>query len=248
MFRAQLWRVTTAALLVLMGASACKADVQVALDVDRKGTGIVEVTATLDREATSRTPELASQLRIDDLKSAGWQVQGPTKFAERWVVRATKRFANPSEATSVLDELSGSDGPFSAMRIEVHRHPLWSNLSLRGGIDLKGGIERFGDADLRRYLDGSSFGIEAKEAQEILDLTLAVRFPGRVEAKGAEQVHGAQVWTGQYGRRVVVQASSLDLAPTREVAAGLAGVALVVFLLLLRALRARRHRPRLPSR
>ncbi|MBI1844559.1 MAG: hypothetical protein HYR89_08145, partial [Actinobacteria bacterium] len=77
-------------MVLALALTACKVDVQVAVDAETNGTGKVEVTATLDEEATASTPNLSSRLRVDDLRATGWTVVGPTRAGARTVLRATK--------------------------------------------------------------------------------------------------------------------------------------------------------------
>lgn len=238
-------RMLLVAVLVLLSASACKVDVLVALDASSDGSGTIEVSATLDQEATVKTPNLAAQLRVEDLRATGWTVTGPTKTPSGSVMQASKRFASPEEASKVLDEVSGPDGPLSGMALRRDRTPLWWTWNFEGDLDLKDGIERFGDAVLREQLEGSSFGVSAQEAQDMFNISFGLRMPGQVDAKNAKNIDGYATWSASYGKRVPLAASSREVAIAREVAAGLAVAALIVFVLLWLTLRARlgRHTP-----
>ncbi|MBI1843097.1 MAG: hypothetical protein HYR89_00555, partial [Actinobacteria bacterium] len=187
---------------------------------------------TLDEEATASTPNLSSRLRVDDLRATGWTVVGPTRAGARTVLRATKGFRTPAEAGKVLDEGSGPDGPVGGFTLKRERRPLWWAWTFEGDLDLRGGIERFGDAELRSHLEGTSFGLDAAQAQDLFGLQVALRLPGRVERKGAEMVDGRAVWTGRFGESMPLMASSRDLAVPREVAGGVAVLALAGLVVL----------------
>ncbi|MGC1511651.1 MAG: hypothetical protein WA797_01885 [Acidimicrobiales bacterium] len=211
--------------------SACKVDVQVAVDAETNGTGKVEVTVTLDDEATARTPNLSSLLRVEDLRATGWTVVGPTRAGARTVLRAGKGFRTPAEAAKVLDEVSGPDGPLSGFTLKRERKALWWAWTFEGDLDLTGGIERFGDPELRAQLEGSSFGLEATRVQEAFGLQVALRLPGRVEAEAAERVDGRAAWKGSFGDRSTLMASSRDWDVSR-IAAGVAALAVIGFVVL----------------
>lgn len=208
------------------------------------------MSATLDEEATARTPNLSGSLRVEDLRAAGWTVTGPTRSGTQTVLRATKAFDTPAEAGQVLDEVSGPDGPIGGFRLSRERRPLWWAWTVTGDLDLKGGIERFGDEALRHQLEGSSFGVDPTEAQEIFDVRVALDLPGRLEHKGAEgrveDLDGRTVWTGTFGENTVLRATSRDWAVSREVAAIVAASAAAGLAAL--GLRLRRIRRASPSR
>ncbi len=219
--------------VLILAASACKLDVEVAVDAEPNGSGVVNVTATLDQEAASRTPNLSSQLRVDDLKTVGWSVVGPTTKGTTTVIQASKKFRNPSEATSLLEEISGADGPFGDLRLARERKPLWWEWQLEGDLDLKGGIERFGDDDLRTQLEGTSFGVDPKEVQQAINLKLAVDLPGQVNAKGAEKSDGRMVWTANFDQTQQIKATSRVPSISRPYAIAVAAIAFTAFILLL---------------
>lgn len=219
-------------MVLALALTACKVDVQVAVDAETNGTGKVEVTATLDEEATASTPNLSSRLRVDDLRATGWTVVGPTRAGARTVLRATKGFRTPAEAGKVLDEVSGPHGPVSGFTLKRERKALWWAWTFEGDLDLRGGIERFGDPGLRAQLEGSAFGVEAARAQEAFALQVALRLPGRVEAEAGEKLDGRTVWKGSFGDRRTLTASSRDWAVSREIAAGVAALAVISFVVL----------------
>ncbi len=233
--RAHPWR-RVPAILLLAFTAGCKVDVLVAIDAESNGTGTVEVSATLDEEATARTPNLSGTLRVEDLRATGWTVTGPTSSGADTVLRATKAFDTPAEANKVLDEVTGPDGPIASLTLARQRKPLWWAWTVEGELDLEGGIERFGDEALRNQLEGSSFGVDATKAQEAFDVRVALDLPGSMEHEGAENVDGRAVWTGTFGESTALRATSRDWAVSRKAAAivavsAAAGVVVLWFLL-----------------
>ena len=65
----------SAAVLVVSG---CQVKTDVALKMNEDGSGTVKLTVTLDQEAAAQAPDLAQQLKTEDLKAAGWTIEGPT--------------------------------------------------------------------------------------------------------------------------------------------------------------------------
>ena len=94
----------------LLAASACEVGVGVDVDVAENGSGTVAVGVSLDRAASDALGELASQLDLQDLALAGWDVAGPAREADNLLwVRATKRFGSAEELPSVLAEIAGPE-------------------------------------------------------------------------------------------------------------------------------------------
>ena len=227
-------RALLAVALLLLTATGCRADVLVRVDVEEDGSGFVAVAVGLDQEAAGRVPDLAEQLRVDDLVRTGWDVTGPAPEDDgRTWVRATKPFSTPDEAAAVLAEVTGADGPVRGFAVARRR-------SLA-----------FSDPALAERLDGLPLGQEVADVLgdtppgEALVVTLAVGLPGEVAADGADDVAlGVALWEVALGEGPVeVAAGTTDLRTATVVwlaVAGLAALALVL-VLLVRGVRLRRR-------
>ncbi|MCE2531396.1 MAG: hypothetical protein J4F44_02785 [Acidimicrobiia bacterium] len=94
----------------LLAASACEVGVGVDIDVAENGSGTVAVGVSFDRAASDALGDLASQLDLQDLALAGWDVTGPARETDNLLwVRATKRFGSAEELPAVLAEIAGPD-------------------------------------------------------------------------------------------------------------------------------------------
>jgi hypothetical protein len=155
----------------------------------------------------SKVPDLAQQLKLDDLIATGWTISGPAKEADgkTWI-RASKPFATPAEAVSILTEISGTNGPFRDFALTRERSFARTTFDFAGTVDFTGGgLERFSDEELTQLLDGEPLGddITAIEEQigESLDrvfhFQVAVRLPGSVESNAPGQASNGAVWTPQ---------------------------------------------------
>jgi hypothetical protein len=210
-----------AVVLVLLITSACQVTVRAEVDAKADGTGVVRAGVALDAEAAKAAPDLASQLRVDDLRQAGWAVTGPRQEGDglTWV-RASKPFATPAEATAVMAELGGS---FRDLSLRQDRSLIKSRTTFSGVVDLTAGLSAFVDPDLQAKL-GDSFKPDPG----------AFRFEVTARLPGAERV-----WRPAVGLRTVLHASaeSWRLVPVVPGAAAvLCGVAAVVLVV-----RRRRH-------
>jgi hypothetical protein len=246
---------TGLAMVVLTG---CHVAVGVGVVSRVDGTGRVEATVTLDRDAADQVPDLASQLRVGDLTRAGWSVTGPARHADGGtVVRASKPFRSPRQVPAIVAELGGPSGPLRDFRLVQHRGLFASATRFTGSVDMGAGIEAFGDPQLRQRLGGSSIGVDPAELERqlgvaldrVVDVRVSVRLPGsRSVSSNAPRSAGAgggdgPSWRIPFGTSVAMQASAHQYDWRRiEVVAGASAVALlIVAVVVLRAVRARRQ-------
>lgn len=242
-----------AALAAALLCGGCRVDTSVGIDAKADGSGQVRVEVRLDADAAKQVGDLSEQLRVEDLRDAGWTVTGPTKVEEGGVeVVATKPFATPDGAGDAMDEISGEDGPFRNFDLELDRSFLRSEAAFAGTVDLEGGIEGFSDDALKERLGGQPLGFDPAELEgrlgtalnRIFRFQVAVRLPGDVEANAPVTTGNGAVWTPQLGERVTLEATSTKANTGRLVLAAIALVtgvlfAVIVALHLRRALRRR---------
>ncbi len=169
-----------AALTVL--AAACRVDTAVVVDIDDDGSGVVTVVFTADADAVARVPELAEGLRLDDVRDAGWTVDGPISRSDGGVeVRTVKEFESASQLPAVLAEIAGEDVIFSEVVLEQTRSFAESAYEFDIVIDPTPPIEAFSDGALAGIFDGQPFGrpledliAEAGRPQDSLGLQFSV--------------------------------------------------------------------------
>ncbi len=179
-------RLVVAVSALVLTLSACNVSIDVALDVESDGSGLVSVEVTLDPEAASRIPELVAQLRTDDLVEAGWLITGPLADGDGFVqLRAEKPFSTADQLGIVLEEITGPSGAFQNFELLRERGFGETTFTLNGTIDFTEGLDLFTDAALVESLDGDPFGIDldALEAEigslsEAVDVRVLARLPG----------------------------------------------------------------------
>ena len=186
-----------AALLLVLVAGACRVDVEVGIEAEADGSGRVRVEVEADREVVEAV-DLAKGLRVDDLQQAGWEVEGPTPRPQGGQrVVATKPFRTPAGAQRVIEEITGTDGPFQGFRLESNRTFARTTTRLAGTVDLAEGIEAFGDPGLRTALGGSDLGLDLAQLEktagrpldQLVGVQVVVRLPGDV-ASNAPKADG----------------------------------------------------------
>lgn len=185
----------------------------------------------LDKETAAQVPDLAQDLRLDDLDAAGWEVEGPSGGDEGEVsVEATKSFTTPAGASRAIEELGGPKGPFRDFRLRVDRSFLETRTSVDGTVDLSSGLEGFSDEVLRQRL-GSPLGVDLATVERQLGRPLEEMFRVTVEARLPGEA--PTVVSPELGQRAQLVASARRLNVERIVAAALAGLAGLVLLAVL---------------
>jgi len=217
-------------------------DVNVAVSED--GSGSVEVVLGLDEDGLERIGgDLAAVLELDDLRAAGWVVDGPYEDPDGFTrVSVTRDYGNPAEATAIFDEIAGEDGPFQDFRVE--RQTSFGSTSWRfdGRIDFSGGLEALGDEGLAAELDGEPIGMTQEEIEEqlgeslsrLVQVRVGVRLPGDVDSNATTRADNGAVWQVGFGEGAVdMEAEGTQRRIGTLVAAGLAVLLAVVLLVVL---------------
>ncbi|MDQ3681374.1 MAG: hypothetical protein M3378_12720 [Actinomycetota bacterium] len=174
------------AALGLVLLTGCQVKLDVDLTARPDGGGEVRAKLVLDKDATAAVPDLAQDLRLDDLEAAGWSIEGPSRQEDGETrVEASKSFTTPAGADRAVEELSGPKGPFGDLRLRVDRSFLETRTSVEGAVDLSTGVEGFSDDVLKQRL-GSPLGVDVatverqlgKPLEEMLEVTVRARLPG----------------------------------------------------------------------
>lgn len=203
-----------AAALALLLCSACQVTIAVGVDAQQNGSGIVRAGVGLDDDALRQIPDLAQQLRVDDLKKAGWTVLGPRKESDKrtWV-RATKPFANSAGAAKAISELNGPNGPFKNFRLRTTHSFLRTKTSFSGTVD-RVGAQGLADSRLQQQLGGSGVDPKVLEQQvnQIIDRSVrtevVVHLPGSVSSNAPTEISGGVLWHPKAGEQAHLTASS----------------------------------------
>lgn len=185
-----------AAALLLAG---CRVDVSVAVVVEEDGSGTVTVTAVTDAELTERAPNLATDLRLDDFRNAGWTVDGPSPDAAGGLrVVLTHPFTGPDEANALLAQLSGSAGPFTALTLSRTIDGRSAVYTVDGTVQLAGGLDAFADEQLRSLAGTTPFATSLSEQgltfADVFSINLAMQLPGELQATNGDASDGTVAW------------------------------------------------------
>ena len=254
-------RLLLVAIAVVVTASACRIDATVEVVATERGTGTVSVRVVADGEAVRLAPDLPGNLRLDDVRDAGWTVVGPeSSGGGGMVVEASKGFDSPERLPEILAELAG-EGVFEDIELtQSHTEADFSFsfsdplTTTRTDYDLTARIvppsdpRVFSDDLLAEILDGHLFGRpelvdEAGgpvDPDSSLGMVFTVTLPYDVASDTAAEIDGNTAeWRFSFGDDAFdVDASSMieDSAPRMWLAlvvlAIVASVLVVLFQLL----------------
>jgi len=225
----------------LLVASACEVAVGVDVDVAENGSGTVAVGVSFDRAASDALGDLASQLDLQDLALAGWDVAGPAREADNLLwVRATKRFGSAEELPSVLAEIAGPDvfDGFQLRRRSQFAEQTWE---VAGQVDPAAALPELFDTlafndGLRERVRGAIGDFGGNVPLEGLTVRLSIDLPGNLTSGG-----GDFTWTAittEDSPPVTVRMAATEENTTAKTLrlVGLAAAALFVLALLLNVL------------
>jgi hypothetical protein len=162
--------------------------------VGRDGAGTVRATATLDKAAATEAGDL--KVRAADLAPAGWLVRQETTKDGGRVVLASRPFHGPADFRTAMGELGP---PFATFTMTRRRSLLRTRTAVSGAVDLRRGIEAFGDARLTAKL-GAGLGLQAADQAA---LRKALRFELGLRVPGAHKT-----WQPRIGSRTPVELSA----------------------------------------
>jgi hypothetical protein len=244
-------RLVVVVALVAWVATACQVKLQAGVDVARNGSGRVTAGVGVDADALKQVGDLAAALRVDDLRQAGWDVQGPKKEGDglTWV-RASKPFADPASAQTTMAELSGPDGPFRDFHLVRTKTLLRSRTTFTGVVDLSHGLAGLADPDLTAKLGDVDLGLDldglrkrfGDDLATSVQVEVAAGLTGKVTTNAPHRDGGRAVWTPELGQTVQLQATSSAFRIDPRLPAAAGGLVLLLAVALLA--RRRRRRPR----
>lgn len=206
-------RVLLGTLLVVLLASGCRLELDVNVSMDEDGSGTVEVVAALDPDAVERIGgDLGAVVELDDLRAAGWTVDGPTEDRDGFTrLRVQRAFGTPEEADEILAVIAGEEGPFQDFSLRRDVSFATTEWAFSGRVDFSGGLEALGDEALAEALDGEPLGqtVEEIEAQlgeslsRLVQVRVRARLPGEVTSNATTQADNGAVWQVGFGEGAV---------------------------------------------
>jgi hypothetical protein len=186
------WRaLVLASSVVLLGA--CRVDSTVTVDIAKDGSGTIALTLVADADIVKDAPDLATDLRLDDLTAAGWVATGPQPTdAGGLRLVLTHPFTSPAEATALLAQLNGTDGPIRELVVRQDRSFALVATGMTGHIDLSGGLASFADDDVIAKIGGEPYRatLDSRDIEpgDTFAITLVATAPGVLIQSDGESV------------------------------------------------------------
>jgi hypothetical protein len=74
--------------------------------------GTITITVVADKAVVDKAPGLVGDLRLDDVRAAGWAVEGPTATPDGGLqVVLSQPFSTPAQANAILANVNSPAGP-----------------------------------------------------------------------------------------------------------------------------------------
>ena len=170
----------------LLLSTGCQVQIHTTVSMGQNGRGTVTQAVGFDDDALRRVGDLDQQLRVDDLTQAGWTVDPAVKEGDTTWVRAHHAFADPAQATALVGQLSGPDGPYRDVLVERSESLLSATYSVSGVIDPTAGFTMFGDPELLSAMGGDGSGglleriakEEGRPASDMVSIAFTTELPG----------------------------------------------------------------------
>lgn len=181
------------ALCVATFLTGCQVSVSTTINVSDNGSGSISVAAAADAETVRQAPELSDSLRMDDLRAAGWDVDIQNPAADGGISVVMRRnFANTEEATVLLAQLSGENGPLRNVQLSRAGGVNDATYVFRANGGLPSGLAGFADADALEVLGAAPFQEaltrSGRALPDALLLTVRLTTPGNVVESNGEIV------------------------------------------------------------
>ena len=236
--------------ILLLVAVSCRADLEINVDVEPDGSGVVGIDVQLDDEAAAQLLDLDREtgggIPLADLAEAGWEVEPPVQGADGSVtIEAQKAFGTTSQFSEIMDEISGPEGITRDFVLSRNQSFGRLDYSVTGVLDTSNDFSAFADPELETALTRSVQAIaEGYQASEQnVGIKLTVTLPGEIQedqSNGTHDIRETEVvsrWqtTLSNPNRIDVAVSTTRRAITAQVLRGVAVLAAVLAALLILA-------------
>ena len=227
-------------MFLLAGLVALLAGCHVGVDIDVRmtedGAGTVTITVIADKAIVDRAPGLAGDLRLDDVRAAGWTVDGPSATPDGGLqIVLTQPFSTPEQANAILASVNAAGGPLMGITFARTRGDDATTFTLNGTLQITGGLDAFSDADLLAVVGATPYANQLAAASiapnDAATVTFRASLPGDVQSTTAP-AGGPLTWVAPAdGSAVDVATTTIDEDPT-NVWAGPASKAALIALVV----------------
>jgi len=198
--------------LSVMLLAACRVDTTVDITIGQDGSGHITVTAIADAGVVNQAPGLADDLRFDDAEKAGWTVSEPTATSDGGLrVELTHPFADPEEATALLQSINGSGGPLHNVVVSRTVEEGGTTVTIKGSLRIDG-LAAFADPDVLAAVGAVPYAeqVVASTAgpNDAVHVTVEAHLRGKLTSATGTVADGNVSWV------VPLDGSQLDMSTT----------------------------------
>lgn len=199
--------------------SSCQLDVAVDVVVEPDGTGTITVVTSADADIVEQVPTIADELVLDDIVSAGWNVDGPAPTpAGGLIITMSHDFESAAEATNLLRSLGP---PFNAIKLGRGTNGDITTNQIGGRLGLPDGFESFADEDLITAVGSVPFADEIAASGATpgtaISATIRARLPGDLvssETNATVLPDGTLEWVSPTDATVLEWSARTEQAPS----------------------------------
>ncbi len=181
---------TVLIVMLALVCAGCRVDVAVDVVMREDGSGMVTVTAIADAEVVQKSPNLTAELRLDDVRAAGWSVVGPTPTPTGGLqVVLTHRFETPEQGNELLAQIGGTNGPLVGVVLDKSESGSTTTYTLNGSLQVTGGLDAFSDAELGAAVGATPYASQVAAANlrpdQAVGITFSATLPGTLDTTTA---------------------------------------------------------------
>ena len=168
--------------LVLL-ATGCRLDVDVAVSMAADGSGTLSLRAVADAELVDAVPAAIERLLVDDLVDDGWSVDGPTMTDDGGAtVVLTHRFDDDTDLTALLQAIGPpiiNPSVTRELTADDVGRIVAADTTVTATLGLADGFGAFADPDLISVLGGQPFAadLEGRSPADVMSVDLTIALP-----------------------------------------------------------------------
>ena len=186
---ARLLKMLSVAALVAVLAG-CHVSVDIDVQMTDDGSGTITITVVADKAVVDKAPGLVGDLRLDDVRAAGWAVEGPTATPDGGLqVVLSQPFSTPAQANAILANVNSPAGPLVGITFGRVRGDDATTFTINGTLQITGGLDAFTDADLLAVVGATPYANQLAAASiaptDAATITFTAGLPGDVQSTTA---------------------------------------------------------------
>ncbi len=168
---------------VLLLATGCRLDVDIAVSMAADGSGTLSVRAVADAELVDAAPAAIERLLVDDLVEDGWTVDGPTINDDGGAtVVLTHRFDDDTDLTALMKAIGPpiiNPSVTRELTADDVGRIVAADTAVTATLGLPDGFGAFADPELVSVLGGQPFAgdLDGRSPGDVMSVDLTIALP-----------------------------------------------------------------------